>query len=91
MLYNSSSGLEIGILGRILTWKTQNRHSGRPAGRSADFEAFPARTRPKSGPEAQCEARKHYCVTWGRIVDFLGRAGLQPPGNPSGKVGFPGW
>ncbi len=33
------------------------------AGRRTDFGAFPMRTRPKSGPEARFQARKHYCVT----------------------------
>ncbi len=33
---------------------------GPPAGRRADFEAFPIRLRPKSGP---LPAGKRYCVT----------------------------
>ena len=34
------------------------------AGRRADFEAIPMTIRQKSGPEARCPARKHYCVTF---------------------------
>ncbi len=45
MLRNGASGPEI----------------GRPkAGRRADLEALQIRIRPKSGPEAQFPARKHY-------------------------------
>ncbi len=58
---NRSSGPDVG---RTLIGKPSNRPSGRPsAGRRADFEAFPSRVRPKSGPEARCPARKHYCIT----------------------------
>ncbi len=32
------------------------------AGRRADFGAFPAAVRPKSGPEGRFPALKHYCV-----------------------------
>ncbi len=36
-----------------------------PAGRRADFERFPTRIWPKSGPEARLPARLHHCVTYG--------------------------
>ena len=43
-----------------------NRESikiGPSAGRRSDFDAFPTRILPKSGPEDRFPARKHYCVT----------------------------
>ncbi len=41
--------------------------AGRPsAGRRADFEAFPIRIRPKSGPQGRFPARKGYCLAWCR-------------------------
>jgi hypothetical protein len=36
---------------------------GLSAGRRADFEVFPTRVRPKSGPEARFPVRKQSCVT----------------------------
>ncbi len=61
---------EICLPGRIsagfLSGKLQHRPSGWPkAGRRPDFEAFPIRIRPKSGPEDRSPPRKHYCVTSG--------------------------
>ncbi len=65
MLRNNASGPEIGIPDRIsagfLSGKHQIRPFGRPkASRRADFDAFPTRIRPKSGPEVRFPARKHY-------------------------------
>ena len=64
MLRNSASGPGIGrILAGLLPGKHRNRPSGRPsAGRKPDFEVFSMRIRPKSSPEAQFPARKHYCI-----------------------------
>ncbi len=67
MLRYSASGLEIGLLGRILAGllpgKHQNRPSGRPsAGRKAAFGAFPVAVRPKSGPKSRVQARLCYSV-----------------------------
>ncbi len=51
--------------GRILNGKASTRPSGRPkAGRRADFDIFPVRIRPASGPEARFLPQKHYCATY---------------------------
>ncbi len=44
--------------GRILIGKTS-----KSAGRRADFEAFPIKIWPKSGPKPRFPGRKHFCVT----------------------------
>ncbi len=68
MVRISSSGLEIGLPGRMSagfsSGKPQKRSSGRPsAGRKTDLEVFPSRLRPKFSAAAQFLARKFYCVT----------------------------
>ena len=50
--------------GKLLSNTRGMDHKPR-AGRRADFEVFPTRIRPKSGPEARFPAQKHYCVTSG--------------------------
>ncbi len=72
MLCSSASGPEICFPGQIAVEFKSGKLQNRPkAGRRADFEAFPTRTRPKSGPEARLPARKHYCVAQGMIlIDF---------------------
>ncbi len=50
--------------GRILVGKVSKSALRQTEGRpEADFDAFPIRIRPKSGPEARFPARRHYCVT----------------------------
>ncbi len=68
MLRNNASGPESGLPAWISdgfsSGKPQTRPSGRPkAGRRADLKVLSFRIWPKSGPEAQSSARKHYCVT----------------------------
>ena len=61
MLRNSASVPDIGLPGGISAGTSQIRPSGRPlplAGRRADFEVFPIRIRPKSGPETRSPARQ---------------------------------
>ncbi len=69
----SVSGSEVCLPGRIsadnLSGKLQNRPAGWPkAGRRGDFDVFPNRVRPKSGPETRFQARKHYCATSGKSL-----------------------
>jgi hypothetical protein len=69
MWRNRAPGPEIGLPGLILAGcqagKPKHRPSGRPkAAQRADFEALRTKIRPKSGPEAQCPARTHYCLPY---------------------------
>ncbi len=89
MKCNIASGPEIGlpasISAGVQTVKPQNRPSGRLSAAEADFDAFPIRIWPKSGPEAlKVFGRSHhpevigssYCVCTGRActrtLDFGG-------------------
>ncbi len=65
MLRNRASGPRTGHRGSGPDLgKRPNRPSGKPkAGRRPDFEGFPARIGPKSGPKARLPARMQYCVT----------------------------
>jgi hypothetical protein len=73
---NSASVPDIGFPGRISAGKFQIRPSGRPvAGRRVDFEAFPIRIWPKSGPETRSPARQ-FLLHWytghlGSMVSFI--------------------
>ncbi len=72
MSLNGAAGPKMGFLldfGRIPVGRASNLPCGQPsAGHRADFEAFPNRIRPKSGPEDRSLARKQYCVTYGRTL-----------------------
>ncbi len=89
MLCNSACGPEIGLdFGRILVGTASKSSSGRPkAGPRADFEAFPNRIRPKSGPEDRFSARKHYRVTWDICLGLFIHGLLPTVGSPDGPEG----
>ncbi len=69
LLSYATQQCRVSDFGRI---NRERPHTGRPkAGKRADFEALPIRIRPKSGPEARCPTRKHYCVTQGNLCQMF--------------------